>query len=80
MSTRFYDPLDLSRSYEHKGALVLGAQSGYVVIESGHGEAVLGVHFKPGGAFPFLGVPASEVQDRSLSLEDIWGRGGSLAV
>ena len=73
MSSRFYDPRDLSRSYEHRGALVLGAQSGCVVIESGHGEAVMGVHFKPGGAFPFLGVPASEVQDRSLSLEDIWG-------
>src|SRR5262245_65784528 len=31
-------------------------------------EHVLGVHFKPGGAFRFLGVPASELTDAHVDL------------
>lgn len=72
--SRFYDPENLGRFHEHRGPLLLGAQSGCVVIDASPEAAVMGVHFRPGGAFPFLGVPASEVEDRSLSLEDIWGR------
>jgi len=71
--SRFYDPRDLTRFRDHRGPLLVGAQSGYVVIDAVH-TAVMGAHFRPGGAFPFLGVPASEVEDHALSLEDIWGR------
>ncbi len=70
--SRFYDPRDLSRFADHRCPLLLGAQSGYMVIDAVH-SAVMGAHFRPGGAFPFLGVPASEVEDHALSLEDIWG-------
>jgi hypothetical protein len=31
------------------------------------------VHFKPGGAFPFLGAPAIELTDIHLDLESLWG-------
>jgi AraC-like DNA-binding protein len=34
----------------------------------------MGVHFKPGGAFPFLGPPAHELADSHIDLEAIWGR------
>jgi AraC-like DNA-binding protein len=34
---------------------------------------VIGVHFKPGGAFPFLGPTADELRDRHIGLEMIWG-------
>src|SRR5262245_64877685 len=37
-------------------------------------ERVLGVHFKPGGAFRFLGVPASELADIHVDLCALWGR------
>ena len=33
----------------------------------------MGVHFRPGGAYPFLGVPAGELSDVDVSLEAIWG-------
>ncbi len=33
----------------------------------------MGVHFRPGGAFPFLGAPASELADAHVDLEGIWG-------
>ena len=35
----------------------------------------MAVHFKPGGAFPFLGLAANELLDTHVSLQDIWGRG-----
>jgi AraC-like DNA-binding protein len=35
---------------------------------------VMGVHFKPGGAFRFLGVPANELTDTHADVEAIWGR------
>ena len=33
----------------------------------------MGVHFKPGGAFPFLGLPAGELADTHVDLEALWG-------
>jgi AraC-like DNA-binding protein len=31
------------------------------------------VHFKPGGAFPFLGIPAADLADNHVDLETLWG-------
>ncbi len=36
--------------------------------------SVVGVHFRPGGALPFLGVPPGELADRHADLELLWGR------
>src|SRR6185369_12532305 len=33
----------------------------------------LGVNFKPGGAYPFLGLPLSELQNQVVPLDAIWG-------
>jgi len=33
----------------------------------------VGVNFKPGGAYPFLGLPLSELQNQIVSLDAIWG-------
>jgi hypothetical protein len=35
--------------------------------------SVIGVRFKPGGAFPFLGTSASELADVHVDLEALWG-------
>jgi AraC-like DNA-binding protein len=41
---------------------------------------VLGVRFSPGGASAFFRVPARELTDRAIALEDLWGReAGTLA-
>ena len=34
---------------------------------------VIGVAFKPGGAFPFLRMPAGELRDTTVSLDTLWG-------
>src|SRR5690349_10244496 len=34
----------------------------------------VGVHFKPWGSAPFMPMPAAELCDRPVTLEDVWGR------
>jgi hypothetical protein len=34
---------------------------------------MMGIHFKPGGAFPFFDFPVTELTDSVLELEAIWG-------
>lgn len=54
-------------------ALICGTHSEYFVIDSAQTSAVIGAHFKPGGAFPFLGMPATEVGEQHVRLDDLWG-------
>src|SRR6185437_977114 len=34
--------------------------------------SLIGVRFKPGGGFPFFGLPAGELQNCSVSLQTLW--------
>jgi AraC-like DNA-binding protein len=45
-------------------------------MEFGYPSATrsVGVHFKPWGLAPFLPLPAVELRDRPLTLEEAWGR------
>ena len=59
--------------------LICGARSTYMVADTANMVTTFGIQFKPGGAFPFLPMPASELNDQCVSLEDIFGSGvGSL--
>jgi AraC-like DNA-binding protein len=64
---RDHDPLNF------QGPIVCGPHSEYFAIDSVETVHVIGIHFKPGGAFPFLGLPAGELQNRHVSLDDLWG-------
>ncbi len=55
-----------------KGIALCGTQSGHFAIDAFQ-PRIMGVHFKPGGAYPFLGPAAHEFGDTHLSLEDVWG-------
>lgn len=57
----------------HSGAVVSGAYTRYFVIDPRQHAAMIGVHFRPGGARPFLGVPPGELADRHVDLEILWG-------
>jgi AraC-like DNA-binding protein len=37
---------------------------------------VVGVHFRPGGAFPLLGVSPAELVDSCIEIDDVWGTDG----
>lgn len=71
--TRVYDPQDTGKFDTLRGAVVAGPHSEFFVIDTAEQHTVAGVHFKPGGAFPFLGLPASELRNAMVSLEDLWG-------
>ena len=71
---RIYDSASLRRRRRFPGAIISGTYAGPFVSDTAEERAVLGVHFKPAGAFPFLGAPASEFADTHLDLEAIWGR------
>jgi len=71
--TRVYDPHDTEKLRTLRGSVVVGAHSEFFVIDTAEQHSVVGVHFKPGGAFPFLGLPASELRNALVSLEDLWG-------
>src|SRR5262245_21141970 len=53
------------------GAFFSGAYARPLFVDTR--EHVVGVHFKPGGAFRFLGIPASELADIHVDLEALWG-------
>jgi AraC-like DNA-binding protein len=71
--TCMYDPEDPARCRTFRGALFSGAHSQYQVIDTAEQESVIGVHFRPGGAFPFLRMPAGELRDATVGLDDLWG-------
>ena len=70
--TRAYDRRSAYRPRSFRGPLVCGAHSGFFVIDTTGQASTIGVHFKPGGAFPFLG-PAGELRDALVPLESLWG-------
>ncbi|HEY8185775.1 MAG TPA: DUF6597 domain-containing transcriptional factor [Pyrinomonadaceae bacterium] len=68
-----------AQSQQHKrfsGAILSGPYSRIFVVDAMQHESMLGVHFKPGGAFPFLGALASELTDAHANLADLWGHSG----
>jgi AraC-like DNA-binding protein len=72
---RIHHPAD-SKHRRLSGAVLSGPYSSILVVDAMQHESMLGVHFKPGGAFPFLGTPASELMDAHADLVDLWGRNG----
>jgi AraC-like DNA-binding protein len=56
------------------GAIISGTWSGYVTIDASELVSVMGVSFKAGGSFPFLGAKAGELRDVDAPLEALWGR------
>jgi AraC-like DNA-binding protein len=70
---RIYDPAKPERGKRFSGAVVSGTHSGPYVIDPRERVSVIGVHFRPGGAFPFLGTPASELADAHVDLDALWG-------
>jgi AraC-like DNA-binding protein len=57
--------------------VVVGPQTEALVSEIPAGATALGVRFRIGAAGSALGVPARELLDRTVALEDVWGLGAS---
>jgi len=58
-----------------RGSWIAGMHLKPVVIDTASDSSMMGVHFRPGGAAALLGLPASELSDRIIELDAIWGAG-----
>jgi AraC-like DNA-binding protein len=70
---RVYDRIRQDEFQSFSGALVCGPHSNFFIIDTAGQAEVLGIHFRPGGVFPFLKLPADELQNRHVGLDDLWG-------
>src|SRR5262249_2955321 len=70
---RIYDPIHRDRYRKFRGAMVSGAYDRFFVIDPSQHASIAGVHFKPGAASPFVGVPAGELADAHVDLDVLWG-------
>ena len=70
---RFYDAEGAENCCRLSGAVVSGASGRGFTPDTPEEAFMIGVHFKPGGAFPFLGLPAGDLADTHVDLETLWG-------
>ncbi len=71
---RVYDWLNTDQFQSFDGALICGPHSECFVIDPVTSQdLILGVHFKPGGTFPFFKLPADELHNTHVSLDTLWG-------
>jgi AraC-like DNA-binding protein len=54
-------------------AVFSGARSNCFTIDCNQQERVVGIQFRPGGAFPFFSMPISAMEDASFDMADLWG-------
>ncbi len=64
----------LTRRETFRESVVCGPHSQAFGIDTSRGTSVAGVHFKAGGAYPFLKLPFGELHNMHVSLDDFWGR------
>jgi hypothetical protein len=57
-------------------AFITGSHTASYVSEMAAEEPVMAVHFRPGGAFPFFGIPLSDLENVHIGLDQVWGRAG----
>lgn len=70
-----YDRREPHRAHIFPGAILCGPHAEYFLLDRHDQEAVLGVHFKPGGTAPFFRYPAGEWRNRHIALDALWGAG-----
>jgi AraC-like DNA-binding protein len=71
---RIYDPDQLVGCRRYSGIVVSGTYGRAFACDARQHASMFGVHFKPGGAFPFLGARADDLIDTHADLAELWGR------
>jgi AraC-like DNA-binding protein len=70
---KLFDRREGNRYTTFRRGWISGTHSEYIIIDALPDSSMIGVHFKPGGASPFLGMPAGELANRVVELDAIWG-------
>jgi AraC-like DNA-binding protein len=72
---KLFDRHDPHRHTDFRRGWLSGTHSRYIEIDTMPGASMIGAHFKPGGARPFLGPSAAEFRDRVVELDAVWDAG-----
>jgi AraC-like DNA-binding protein len=75
---RTYHGDGFARVERMRGAALSGPFAGHFAIDTAEQRHILGVTFHPGGAYPFLRVPADALREHHVELEDVWPGARSL--
>jgi AraC-like DNA-binding protein len=70
---KLFSRSDPGRYTSFRRGWISGAHSKFLVIDALQGSSMIGIHFKPGGAVAFLGMPANEFKDQVVELDSFWG-------
>jgi AraC-like DNA-binding protein len=57
-----------------RGNVLCGPHSRHFAIDTSVGTSVAGIHFKPGGARPFVNLPFGELHNAHIGLDSVWGQ------
>jgi AraC-like DNA-binding protein len=57
-------------------AFITGSHTASYVSNITVDQPVMAVHFRPGGAFPFLGIPLGDLEDAHVGVAEVWGSAG----
>ncbi len=71
---RLIDKTDPTRFSLMRSSWIAGLQTAYLINEPVAETCMMGVRFKPGGAFPFLDITQAELRDTVLTMDLLWGR------
>lgn len=69
---RKWDCRDLVHGTPYRKAWLSGMHTEYIVIEASPGS-MMGVHFRPAGAWPFFGSPLGEFANQVVELDEVVG-------
>jgi AraC-like DNA-binding protein len=75
-----YSREGLDRCEVFRWNVVCGPHSQSFAIGTATKVSVAGVHFKPGGAHPFLKLPAGELHNTHVGLDALWGDAATALV
>lgn len=59
-------------------AVLSAASTGLLSVDLDEWRSAVFVCFRPGGAYPFIGMPVSAIDEPLLDLESVWGLDGAL--
>jgi AraC-like DNA-binding protein len=72
--TRLYRTAAPGTAVVLPGTIFTGVSTRFQIIDTDEQQYVAGATFKPGGALPFVALPADAFCDASVSVDVLWGR------
>lgn len=67
------DPAVPGSVARRRGAVVAGARTRCCLYDPRARASLVGVHFRPGGAFPFFAISPAELVNGNIPLDELWG-------